>query len=127
MGVFPRSTVNPYSFLPFFPNSNSLTFFWEKMIPHFVLSKNQVLKRCKACSVHSRIYLDGGLVGSMEFVRVKAPYHDNSFLGRIVEIKEKRDTPKRELITKAKTHGRFRDNFVLLQRFDWAEPKNEET
>ena len=116
----PRSTLN--SLYPIFFNGEGLIISLKKMIPHFVLTKNQIHERCKACSVNSRIYLDGGLVGSMEFVRVKAPYHDYSFLGRIVEIKEKRDIPKRELITKAKTHGRLRDNFVLLQRFDWAEP-----
>ena len=110
LGFFPRSTVHPNSFHPIFSSGKGLMISREKMTPHFVLTKNQIHERCKSCSVNSSIHLDGGLVGSMEFVQVKAPYHDTSFLGRIVKIKGKRDIPKRELITKAKTYGRFREN-----------------
>ncbi|MEM7375854.1 MAG: hypothetical protein AAF587_45110, partial [Bacteroidota bacterium] len=85
-----------------------------------IYNKEQIIRRAEDSKATNRILLDGGLVGSLEFVRYRPYQERDQLVGRIVEILDKRDVPKKELqlFPKAKKMGTQKDKFVLLQLFE---------
>ena len=84
----------------------------------FLLPKDEILPRASDSDVAMRILVDGGLVGSMEFLKVK--YQSQTVVGRVVSINEKRDVPRNEMNQR---YGRPKDKHLLIQFYRPPPPR----
>ena len=84
----------------------------------FLLAKNDILLRASDGDVAMRTLVDGGLVGSMEFLKVK--YKSQTVVGMVVSIKEKEDVPREEM---SQRYGRPKDKYLLIQFYQPPPPR----